>query len=393
LEAGQQIRDFILEVKIGAGGVGEVWRARHQHLDKFYAIKAVFRHLSNDPHFHDRFFQEAKAMAQLDHPHIVGLHDFFYLDGNAYMVMSYIEGGSLGDLLKKRGRLPLEEASQISSGILDALDFAHSRGVIHRDLKPSNILLTPNGHAYLVDFGIALVLGTPRMTQFGSNIGTLEYMSPEQIRADEIDHRTDVYSFGCVIYEMLTGSPPFGSVDDGKTDFDVMNGHMNSPTPSLRQIDPEIDENTDSVVSRAMAKDPSERFGGCKEMAEDLKAKADTVESVRVSSSKRDNRFTQSAGKSEKPRKPYLFIVVVILLLISVVITAAGWINQINLVDSLREKLAQQKIPTQQEPLDQQKTIDAAQTENKKLRESITRLAVQLEKAESELEKLKENRK
>jgi cell division protein FtsB len=142
-----------------------------------------------------------------------------------------------------------------------------------------------------------------------------------------------------------------------------------------------------------MAKDPSERFGGCKEMAEDLKAKADTVESVRVSSSKRDNRFTQSAGKSEKPRKPYLFIVVVILLLISVVITAAGWINQINRVDSLREKLAQQKMPTQQETLDQQKTFDAAQTENKKLRESITRLAVQLEKAESELEKLKESRK
>ena len=306
--------------------------------------------------------------------------------------MSYIEGGSLEDLIKKRGRLPLEQVSKISSGILDALDFAHSRGVIHRDVKPSNILLRPNGHAYLVDFGIALVLGTPRMTQFGANIGTLEYMSPEQIRADEIDHRTDVYSFGCVIYEMLTGSPPFGSVDEGKTDFDVMNGHMNAPPPSLRQLNPEIDENIDSVVSRAISKDPNARFGGCKEMAEALAPKAQTVEAVRNSSSKRENRLSQTTRSSEKPRKPIFLVIAIILLLVLAIATSAGWITQMKRVDSLQVKLTQQKIPTQQEPLDQQKTSDAAQTANKKLRESITRLAVQLEKAESELEKLKESR-
>jgi len=236
---------------------------------------------------------------------------FFYLDGNSYLVMSYIEGGSLEDLIKKRGRLPLEQVSKISSGILDALDFAHSRGVIHRDVKPSNILLRPNGHPFLVDFGIALVLGTPRMTQFGANIGTLEYMSPEQIRADEIDHRTDVYSFGCVVYEMLTGSPPFGSVDEGKTDFDVMNGHMNATPPSLIQLNPEIDENIDSVVSRAMAKDPNARFGGCKEMAEALEPKAHPIEAVRDSSSKKENRFAQTTGNSEKPRKPIFFLIVI----------------------------------------------------------------------------------
>lgn len=320
MEAGQQLRDFILEVKLGAGGVGEVWRARHQHLDKLYAIKAVFPHLSTEHQFHDRFFQEAKAMGQLDHPHIVGLHDFFYLDGNSYLVMSYIEGGSLEDLIKKRGRLPLEQVLKISSGILDALDFAHSKGVIHRDVKPSNILMRPDGHAYLVDFGIALVVGTPRMTQFGKNIGTLEYMSPEQIRADEgIDHLTDVYSFGCVVYEMLTGNPPFGSIDAGKTDFDVMNGHINTPPPSLGQLMPEIDEHTDRVVARAMAKAPNERYGGCKEMAEDL-------ESQRGNDSRAGTGSARQLKKLERTRN-YLFVAVIVLL-ISTVIASAGWLSQ-----------------------------------------------------------------
>jgi serine/threonine protein kinase len=271
LEAGQQIRDYILEEKIGAGGAGEVWRARHQYLDKVVAIKAIYRHSSQDVHFGARFLEEASVMAKLSHPHIVPVHDFFFLDGISYLVMDYIEGGSLGDLIKERGHLPLDEALTISLGILEALNFAHSRGVIHRDVKPSNILVRPDKHAYLVDFGIALVVGKQRHTRFGTNIGTPEYMSPEQILAKEIDHRTDVYSFGCVLYEMLTGRPPFGSQDTGKTEYNIMNGHLHEKPVPVRQINRDIDQYTESAVLRALAKDPDQRYGGCQEFAGDLK--------------------------------------------------------------------------------------------------------------------------
>ena len=214
MEAGQRIRDLILEEKIGAGGAGEVWRAHHTHLNTPFAVKAIYPHASQDPHFRDRFLEEASVMARLEHPHIVPVHDFFFLDGVSYLVMSYIAGGSLEDVLKRRGRLPLDEVLHISHGILDALDFAHHSVhdgvVIHRDVKPSNILVRPDGHAYLVDFGIALVVGKQRHTGFGTNIGTPEYMSPEQIQAKaDIDHRTDVYSFGCVLFEMLDQSATF----------------------------------------------------------------------------------------------------------------------------------------------------------------------------------------
>ena len=212
METGKTIRDYILEEKIGGGGAGEVWRARHGHLDKLVAIKVIHRHLAQDGQFYERFLREAMAIAKFDHPNIVGVHDFCFVDGESYLVMSYIEGESLRDLIDRRERLSVDEAVRISRDVLGALNFAHQKGVIHRDIKPSNILVRPDGSACLVDFGIALVVGQQRVTSFGTTIGTPEYMSPEQIKASRsIDHRTDVYSIGCVLYEMLAGRPPFGS--------------------------------------------------------------------------------------------------------------------------------------------------------------------------------------
>jgi eukaryotic-like serine/threonine-protein kinase len=254
--------------KIGAGGVGEVWRARHQHLDRTVAIKAIYPHLSSNLQLYARFLLEGRAMAALDHPHIVPIHDFFSWNGNSYLVMSYIEGQSLQSLLQSRGRLPLREALRISRAILDALGFAHRKSIIHRDVKPSNILVKPDGHAYLVDFGIVLIWGQERITQEGVPIGTWEYMSPEQIKGNALDHRTDVYSFGCVLYEMLAGRPPFGGrEEDGVSAYSIMQGHLSeTPTP-LRRLNAEVDKMTESVVSRALTKDPAGRFGGCEEMA------------------------------------------------------------------------------------------------------------------------------
>jgi serine/threonine-protein kinase len=231
------------------------------------------------------------------------------------------------------------------------------------------------------------------MTQFGSNIGTLEYMSPEQIKADEIDHRTDVYSFGCVVYEMLAGHPPFGSLNEGKTDFDVMNGHMNTPPPALKQLNPDMDENADSVLSRAMAKDPNERFGSCKQMATAFAAGAATSESDRNDSSESTQPSIPSTAQSEHPRRPYLFLIIIVLLLIAVIAVSAGWLTQKNQIASLRKQLSTEKTADKKlRPNELGKQLGAVKAENKKLRESITRLAAQLEKTENELEKLKGNR-
>lgn len=271
MKAGQKIRNYILESLIGEGGVGEVWRARHESLDKPVAIKCILPQFSKDKNIYDRFTREASSMARLEHPHIVGVHDFFSVGDSTYLVMSYIEGGSLQDLLEKKPILGIDDAMKISLDILDALDYAHQRGVIHRDVKPPNILVTENLDAYLVDFGIALELGKKRVTQFGTNIGTPEYMSPEQIRGEKLDHRTDVYSFGCVLYEMLSGSTPFGTTgEEGQTDFLIMERHIKEPPPALGSINPDVDEKTASAVVRAMSKDKKERFPGCGDMAKAL---------------------------------------------------------------------------------------------------------------------------
>lgn len=305
-----QVRDYILEQRIGAGGVGEVWRARHVRLDKPVAIKVILPHLCQDENIYNRFVQEAIATANLEHPNIISVYDFFSIQDDAFLVMSYIEGGSLQDRLKRRGRLSLSEALPIARDILGALDFAHQRGIVHRDVKPSNILLSPDSHAYLVDFGIALILGKTRITRFGANIGTPDYMSPEQIRGTELDHRTDVYSFGCVLYEMLTGRSPFRR-SDNDTEFTLMERHMSDLPAPLRTLNSEVDKETEAGVMRALAKDREKRFAGCADMAKALLALA--AISVDGSSKPVDktSRFSKAA---------------VAVLALSTLVSVGGWI-------------------------------------------------------------------
>ncbi len=269
---GEAIRDYVLEAKLGAGGFGEVWRARQSSLDRAVAIKIMHSHLTEDQRFQRRFRDEAMALAKFDHPHIVTVFDFFASEGSFFLVMAYVEGQSLADVIDKRGPLTQDEALTIMTDVLDALDFAHQKTVIHRDVKPSNILVQKDGHALLVDFGIALIMGKPRITQQGTHIGTPEYMSPEQITARNLDHRTDEYSAGCVLYEMLTGRPPFGSQDEEVPHYTLMERHLNTPPEPLRNLNPAVDAATEAVVLKAMAKDPHARFGGCGEMAEALRA-------------------------------------------------------------------------------------------------------------------------
>jgi serine/threonine-protein kinase len=267
MRPGDQIRDYVLERRIGVGGMGEVWRAHHRTLRRPVAIKIIREDRDRTGAFRERFAREAQAMASLDHPHIVPVRDFFVASGVACLVMGLIDGGSL----EGKGPVPLEVALRISRDVLDALNHAHQKGVIHRDIKPSNILLDRQGQPFITDFGIALVAGTQRITRLsrsGTAVGTPEYMSPEQIKTpDDIDHRTDVYSFGCVLYEMLSGQPPFGSRDAGTTEFELMQSHVTRRPVPIRQRNPGVDSRTEAVVQCALAKDREKRFAGCGDMA------------------------------------------------------------------------------------------------------------------------------
>ncbi|MGA9772639.1 MAG: serine/threonine-protein kinase [Blastocatellia bacterium] len=272
MTSSQKIRDYVFEEKIGEGGMGAVYRARHSLLDKPVAIKILSDHLLTSPEFEERFLREARAQARLHHPNIVQVTDFFQENDKYYLVMALVEGESLEQRLTRGKPLSLNEALRISADVLAALDYAHQRGLIHRDVKTSNILLDNEGRAYLADFGIVLMVGAERKTRTGSTIGTAFYMSPEQIRRPRsIDHRTDVYSFGCVLYEMLTGHTPFEKGDEeGDTDFVVKDGHVNRRPDPPRLKNRLLPATVDSVVLKALNKNPDDRYSGCGEFARAL---------------------------------------------------------------------------------------------------------------------------
>src|SRR5262245_10708905 len=271
MQAGFVVRDYALEEKVGEGGMGEVWRSRHLMLDKPVAIKVMSEHLLADPAFEARFIQEARAQARLHHPQIIGATDFFREQGHYYLVMPMIEGYSLEDRLSQ-GPLSIQEALRISVDVLAALDYAHQQAVIHRDVKPSNILVDRDGRAFLTDFGIALMMGQERRTRTGVAVGTPHYMSPEQIRRPRgVDHRTDVYSFGCVLYEMLTGRPPFDAGDaEEDTDYVIKDAHVNRTPEPVRRWNPAIPEAINAIVMQALAKNPDDRFVSCGEFVRAL---------------------------------------------------------------------------------------------------------------------------
>jgi phosphate transport system substrate-binding protein len=259
-----KVGQYVLERKLGEGGMAEVWEARHVHLGTHAAIKFLLPRLAGDPELEARFLDEGKRQSQLQHQNIVSAVDFLQIDGRSFLIMQYIEGLSLETRLKEQnGPLALEEVHSISWDVLSALDYAHSCGVVHRDVKPSNILLDKSGRVYLTDFGIALALSDePRKTRTGAAIGTAVYMSPEQIlRPRMVDARADIYSFGCVLYAMLSGGPPFGA--EGETDFFIKDCHVRTSPLPLIYRNPSIAQSVEQVVLQCLEKDPAKRFQTC----------------------------------------------------------------------------------------------------------------------------------
>jgi serine/threonine-protein kinase len=244
--------------------MGEVWRA-WDSANQQVALKTIAMDIRTDEMFLARFRQEAYEHRKLRHKSIVPIYDFFAEDGCLFLVMPFIEGGSLEDLLEREGKLEVEQAIGISVQILDALDFAHQNMLIHRDVKPSNILLDKD-RAYLADFGIALPIGKTRLTTGAGLVGTPGYMSPEQITTPlDVNHLTDVYSFGCVVYEMLAGRPPFvvESMDAGDARYRLQRQILEEQPVRLRELNPGVPPRLEHIIMTALAKSRDDRFPGC----------------------------------------------------------------------------------------------------------------------------------
>src|SRR5947209_807822 len=279
LAPGTQLGPYEITAQLGVGGMGEVYRARDTRLERTVAIKILPAQFSSDPVRKQRFEREAKTISSLNHPHICVLYDVGSQDGIDYLVMECVEGETLAKRLEK-GALPLEQVLKFGAQITDALDKAHHSGVIHRDLKPGNIMLTPTG-AKLLDFGLAkptapltsvatltaAVTQSSPMTEQGAIVGTFQYMSPEQVQAKELDGRSDIFSLGAVLYEMLTGQRAF----QGKSQLSVASAILEKEPAPISTIKPLTPPALDRAIRHCLAKDPEDRWQTARDLLLELK--------------------------------------------------------------------------------------------------------------------------
>ncbi|MFC7326128.1 Stk1 family PASTA domain-containing Ser/Thr kinase [Marinactinospora rubrisoli] len=263
---------YELDGVVGRGGMAEVFRARDLRLDRFVAVKTLRSDLARDHTFQERFRREAQSAASLNHPSIIAVYDTGedVVDGVSipFIIMEYVDGRTLKELLDDDRRLLPERTVEITDGILRALEYSHRNGIVHRDIKPANVMLTRQAEVKVMDFGIARSMNDAQatMTQTSQVIGTAQYLSPEQARGERVDARSDIYSTGCVLYELLTGRPPF----TGDSPVSIAYQHVREDPVPPSQLDPEIPQWIEAIVLRAMAKDRDERYQSAGEMRADI---------------------------------------------------------------------------------------------------------------------------
>jgi serine/threonine-protein kinase len=268
--SGTELGRYQVLERLGRGGMAEVYKGYHQKLDRHVAIKILHGYLVEGEGFLTRFEREAQAVANLRHANIVQIHDFDVQDENFYMVMEFIDGGTLGDWAKSKiGNIDLESILKIMEQVASALDYAHNRGIVHRDIKPANILLDNERNVYLTDFGIArMISGTQtQFTATGALIGTPAYMSPEQCKGEDIDHISDIYSLGIILFELLTGLQPF----EAETPLSILQKHITDPIPEIREHREDLPPIFDIIISKALAKDAGDRYQSAGALVDDLR--------------------------------------------------------------------------------------------------------------------------
>lgn len=268
---GKTVGKYRIVAKLGRGGMAEVYKAYQPGLDRYVGIKVLHAHLVDDKDFIGRFEREALAVGKLRHPNIVQAVDFDRDEDMYFMAMEFIDGPTLKDEIKARrteGKpFSLKEIARIFSALCSAMDYAHARGMVHRDLKPANVMINQEGQVVLTDFGIARIMGATQYTQTGALSGTPAYMSPEQGQGERGDERSDIYSLGVMLYELVTGVVPY----DGDTPFAVIMKHISEPLPLPTKLNPDVPESVERVILKAMSKDPGDRYQTAGEMARALR--------------------------------------------------------------------------------------------------------------------------
>ncbi|MEO0565481.1 MAG: serine/threonine-protein kinase, partial [Chloroflexota bacterium] len=300
--AKQKLGKYEVQERLGRGGMAEVYRAYHSNLDRYVAIKVLHAFLAEDDEFRVRFEKEARNIAKLNHAHIVQVYDFDYAPerDSYYMVMELVEGETLKDRLYELAdsdkKLPVREVLRIVREAASALAYAHSRGMIHRDVKPANLMIDLDDRIVLTDFGIAKMLDSKQLTVSGGMIGTPAYMSPEQGLGEAGDERSDIYSLGVIMYQLLVGDLPY----DAETALGVILMHVNDPVPSVRKLDESISESVQDIVNLAMAKDPTERYQTADEMIEDIEEAEQEISSGEITQTRPPGQLQ----KQSAPTKP-----------------------------------------------------------------------------------------
>ena len=266
---GTELGGYRIERLIGRGGMSAVYLAHHARLERRVALKLLAPELAESERFRDRFLRESKLAASIDHPNIVPIYDADEADGTLFIAMRYVEGSDLKQLIRSEGRLDADRSAAIVGQVASALDAAHALGLVHRDIKPSNVLLTTEDHVYVSDFGLTKrALSVSGLTATGQLVGTIDYVAPEHIKGDAVDRRADVYSLGCMVYECLSGHPPYPR----DLEVGVLWAHVEEPPPKVTDERPELPVEVDEVVASAMAKDPDERTPAAGEVATGLRS-------------------------------------------------------------------------------------------------------------------------
>jgi serine/threonine-protein kinase len=259
---GSEFGPYRLRRLVGRGGMGDVYEAEDTVRERIVALKLMSETLSNDPVFRSRMQREARTAGRLQEPHVVPIHDFGEIDGQLYVDMRLIDGVDVASILSRYGPLSPARAVAIVRQVGSALDAAHAAGVLHRDVKPENVLVSADDFAYLVDFGIASATSDEKLTQIGTTVGTFKYMAPERFSDAEVTYRADIYALACVLYECLTGSPPYKG-----DQISVMGAHVNQAIPRPSVARPGIPVAFDSVIAYGMAKNPADRYANCGDLA------------------------------------------------------------------------------------------------------------------------------